>query len=217
MMRRTPLSALAAAILATVPVAAQGPSAAARWVSEAERVEHTDAKNARRLRITALTDELARLPNRRHLLMVADEQVQSAHARGTGFGVLVLDVDHFKRINDAFGHEAGDAALRRVAEVFRASLRDGDHVGRTGGEEFVAVLPGASAAAAAEVAERLWLAVQRTDFAGVHPAMSVTVSVGAAVWKPQDATFAATCKRADDSLYRAKEAGRNRVEMASVA
>jgi diguanylate cyclase (GGDEF)-like protein len=173
-------------------------------------------KNARRLRITALTDELTRLPNRRHLLMVADEQVRAAQARGTGFGVLVMDVDHFKRINDGFGHEAGDVVLRRVAEVFRASLRDGDHVGRTGGEEFVAVLPGASAAAAAEVAERLRLAVERADFADVDPALSVTVSVGAAVWQPHDATFAATCKRADDSLYRAKEAGRNRVELASV-
>jgi diguanylate cyclase (GGDEF)-like protein len=174
-------------------------------------------RNARRLRITALTDELTRLPNRRHTMMVADEQVRAARARGTGFGVLVLDVDHFKRINDTFGHEVGDAVLRRVAEAFRASLRDGDHVGRTGGEEFVAVLPGAAAGAAAEVAERLRLAVERIDFADLDPALSVTVSVGAAVWQPQDANFAATCKRADDSLYRAKQSGRNRVELAATA
>lgn len=173
-------------------------------------------KNARRLRITALTDELTRLPNRRHLLMVADEQVSAARARGTGFGVLVLDVDHFKRINDTFGHEVGDAVLRRVAESFRASLRDGDHVGRTGGEEFVAVLPGAAAGAAAEVGERLRAAVERTEFADLDPALRVTVSVGAAVWHPDDASFAATCKRADDSLYRAKQSGRNRVELATV-
>jgi len=174
-------------------------------------------KNARRLRITALTDELTRLPNRRHLLMVGDEQLRAARARGAGFGVLVLDVDHFKRINDTYGHELGDAVLRRVAEAFRASLRDGDHVGRTGGEEFVAVLPGAAAGPAAEVAERLRGAVERIDFADLHPALSVTVSVGAAVWQPHDASFAATCKRADDSLYRAKAAGRNRVEVAATA
>ena len=173
-------------------------------------------RNARRLRITALTDELTRLPNRRHTLMVADEQVRAARVRGTGFGVLVLDVDHFKRINDTFGHEVGDAVLRRVADAFRASLRDGDHVGRTGGEEFVAVLPGAAAGAAAEVGERLRASVERTDFADLDPALRVTVSVGAAVWQPDDTTFAATCKRADDSLYRAKQSGRNRVELAAV-
>ena len=172
-------------------------------------------RSARRLRIVALTDELTRLPNRRHLLTVAEEQVRAARARGAGFGVLMLDVDHFKRINDRFGHEAGDAVLRRTAEVFRSQLRDGDTVGRTGGEEFVAVLPGASAAASAEVAERLRRAVEAADFADLDPSLSVTVSVGAAVWQPDDANFAATCKRADDSLYRAKESGRNRVEMAA--
>jgi diguanylate cyclase (GGDEF)-like protein len=173
-------------------------------------------KDARRLRISALTDELTRLPNRRHLLAVADEQVRAARDRGTGFGVLVLDVDHFKRINDTFGHEVGDVVLRRVAESFRASLGKGNHVGRTGGEEFVAVLPGAAEADAAEVGERLRAAVERTGFADLDPALRVTVSVGAAVWQPDDATFTATCKRADDSLYRAKQSGRNRVEMAGV-
>ncbi|HEX7242295.1 MAG TPA: GGDEF domain-containing protein, partial [Longimicrobiaceae bacterium] len=138
-------------------------------------------KSARRLRITALTDELTRLPNRRHLLMLADEHFRAARSRGVGFGVLALDVDHFKRINDTYGHEAGDAVLRRVAEAMRSSLREGDHVGRTGGEEFVALLPGAAPAAAAEVAERLRLAVERTDFGDLHPGLEVTVSVGATV------------------------------------
>ncbi|HEX2205963.1 MAG TPA: GGDEF domain-containing protein, partial [Longimicrobium sp.] len=92
-----------------------------------------------------------------------------------------------------------------------------DHVGRTGGEEFVAVLPGAAPEAAAEVAERLRRAVEGASFADLDPSLAVTVSVGAAVWEPGDATFAATCRRADDSLYRAKAAGRNRVEVAAAA
>ncbi|HWK89580.1 MAG TPA: GGDEF domain-containing protein [Longimicrobium sp.] len=172
-------------------------------------------RNARSLRITALTDELTGLPNRRHLWRVANDQVRAARVRGTGFGVLALDVDRFKSINDTFGHDTGDAVLQRVAQVVRGSLRDGDTVGRTGGEEFVAVLPGAGPAAAAEVAERLRASVEGTDFTDLHPALAVTLSVGATVWQPDDTGIAATLKRADDSLYRAKAAGRNRVEMAS--
>jgi diguanylate cyclase (GGDEF)-like protein len=170
-------------------------------------------KASRRLRITSLTDELTCLPNRRHLLMVADEQVKAARARGTGFGVLALDIDHFKRINDGLGHDVGDAVLRKVAAALEASLREGDHVGRTGGEEFVAILPGAAAGNAAEAAERVRRAVEQAPFGELHPTLSVSVSVGATVWHPRDGSFAATWKRADEQLYRAKAAGRNRVEV----
>jgi diguanylate cyclase (GGDEF)-like protein len=170
-------------------------------------------KASRRLRVTSLTDELTRLPNRRHLLMVADEQVKAARARGTGFGVLALDIDHFKRINDDLGHDVGDAVLRKVAAVLQASLRDGDHVGRTGGEEFVAILPGAAAGNAAEAAERVRRAVEQAPFGELHPTLSISVSVGATVWHARDGSFAVTWKRADEQLYRAKAAGRNRVEL----
>ncbi|HLL46742.1 MAG TPA: GGDEF domain-containing protein, partial [Longimicrobiaceae bacterium] len=174
-------------------------------------------RSARRLRMVALTDELTRLPNRRHLLLLAAEQVSAARERGAGFAVLALDVDHFKRINDRFGHDVGDAVLRRVAASLRSALREGDHVGRTGGEEFVAVLPGAGGSAAAEIAERVRGSIERTDFGDLHPGLTVTISVGAAVREPGDADFAATLRRADDTLYRAKSAGRNRVEMAASA
>jgi len=170
-------------------------------------------RNAGRLRVSAHTDELTGLPNRRHLLLRADEQAKAARAGGPGFGVLALDVDHFKRINDSCGHGVGDAVLRRVAQALRAALRDADHVGRTGGEEFVAVLPGASAPGAAEVAERVRRSVERTDFSDLHPGLAVTVSVGAVVWHAGDASFASTLERADAGLYQAKAAGRNRVEM----
>ncbi len=172
-------------------------------------------RNARRLRATALTDELTGLPNRRHIGRVAADQARAARRKGAGFAVLAMDVDRFKAINDAFGHDAGDAVLRRVADALRASLRDGDTVGRAGGEEFVAVLPGAGEAAAAEVAERLRAGVEALDCSDLHPALRVTLSVGAAVWRPEDAGVAATLKRADESLYRAKGLGRNRVEVAA--
>jgi diguanylate cyclase (GGDEF)-like protein len=173
--------------------------------------------SARRLRAMALTDELTRLPNRRHLHLLADAAARTARSRGTAFSVLALDVDHFKSINDRFGHDAGDTVLRRVADAARRALREGDHLGRTGGEEFVAVLPDAPASAAHPVAERLRAAVERTSFADVDPALVVTVSVGVAAWAHTDPDFHATFRRADDSLYRAKAAGRNRVELAPSA
>jgi diguanylate cyclase (GGDEF)-like protein len=167
----------------------------------------------RRMRVMAMTDELTRLPNRRHLLAVAGERLSDARREGTPFSLLALDVDHFKRINDRFGHDAGDAVLRRVAQACRGALRHDDSIGRTGGEEFVVVLPRADAARAMEVAERLRAAVERLEWAEVDPALRVTVSVGVAERAGPD-DFATLAKRADDSLYRAKELGRNRVALA---
>jgi diguanylate cyclase (GGDEF)-like protein len=171
--------------------------------------------NARLLRTMAMTDELTRLPNRRHLFAVAGARLNDAGRKGEPVSVLALDVDHFKRINDTFGHDVGDAVLLRVAQACRSALRHDDHIGRTGGEEFVAVLPHADAAHALEVAERLRAAVESLDWSGVDPALRVTVSVGVAQRTDAD-DFAALAKRADDSLYRAKHAGRNRVEVAAV-
>ena len=174
-------------------------------------------QNERRLRSLALTDELTRLPNRRHLLGIADERVRGARQGTEPLSVLALDIDHFKRINDRLGHEVGDRVLHRVATACRESLRHDDVIGRTGGEEFVVVMPAADAKVAVEVAERLRAAVERVDWSDLDPALRVTVSVGAAQWAPGDDGFASLARRADDSLYRAKERGRNRTELAGVS
>ena len=173
-------------------------------------------QNARLLRTMAMTDELTRLPNRRHLLSVAHARLADARRGGQPISILALDVDHFKRINDTFGHDAGDQVLRRVAQTCRAALRHDDVIGRTGGEEFVVVLPRADAGRALEIAERLRAAVERLDWDDVDPALRVTVSVGVAERSAVDDDFAALSRRADDSLYRAKELGRNRVDLATV-
>jgi diguanylate cyclase (GGDEF)-like protein len=169
----------------------------------------------RLLRTMAMTDELTRLPNRRHLLSVAHARLADARRGQHPISILALDVDHFKRINDTFGHDAGDAVLRRVAETCRAALRHDDVIGRTGGEEFVVVLPHANAERAVEVAERLRSAVEGLEWADVDPALRVTVSVGVAERAAVDDDFAALSRRADDSLYRAKKLGRNRVDLAT--
>lgn len=168
---------------------------------------------ARRMRIMAMTDELTRLPNRRHFLLLAEEQVETARQGGPPFSLLALDVDLFKRINDTFGHETGDLVLRRVAAACRAALRHDDAIGRTGGEEFLAILPRTSGTMAVEIAERLRAAVEAHDWTDVTPTLHVTISIGISEWTPGD-DFAALAKRADESLYQAKASGRNRIELA---
>jgi diguanylate cyclase (GGDEF)-like protein len=160
----------------------------------------------RRMRAMALTDELTRLPNRRHLLAVAEQQ----RASGQPFSVVAIDVDHFKRINDTYGHAAGDVVLQRVAHACRTALRPGDRIGRTGGEELSVILPGANAEAARAVAERLRAAVESLDFRDVDPSLRVTISLGVAEWNGEE-TLAKVAARADEQLYRAKQGGRNRV------
>ena len=171
--------------------------------------------NARRFRALALTDELTRLPNRRHIMTVAHAQSRAARQGGTPFCLIALDIDHFKRINDTYGHDVGDLVLQRVAHTCRTALRRDDQVGRTGGEEFLVVLPRTPAAVAVEVAQRLRAAVERLDCTDLDPALSVTVSLGVTEWTPVDPELSATAKRADDCLYRAKQGGRNRVELAA--
>ncbi|HEX5871841.1 MAG TPA: GGDEF domain-containing protein, partial [Longimicrobium sp.] len=173
-------------------------------------------RSERLLRTMAMTDELTRLPNRRHLLSVAHDRLADARRTHQPISILALDVDHFKRINDTFGHDVGDTVLRRVAQTCRAALRHDDSIGRTGGEEFVVVLPHADAERAMEIAERLRAAVEGLDWADVDPALHVTVSVGVAERAQGDDDFAALSRRADDSLYRAKHLGRNRVDLAAV-
>ena len=168
----------------------------------------------RQLRVMAMTDELTKLPNRRHLLAVAHARLGDARRTQQPLSVLALDVDHFKRINDTFGHEVGDAVLRRVAEACRGALRHDDAIGRTGGEEFIVVLPRADAAQAMEVAERLRSAVEGLGWSDLDPALRVTVSVGVAERAEVEDDFAQLSRRADDSLYAAKQAGRNRVHLA---
>ncbi|KYO55947.1 sensor domain-containing diguanylate cyclase (plasmid) [Tistrella mobilis] len=157
-----------------------------------------------RLDRDARTDPLTGLINRRGL----DEVLELWRAEARPFAAIAVDIDHFKQVNDSWGHEAGDAVLRRLGLILRQTARDTDLVCRTGGEEFLLLLPGLSSAAAVAVAERLRKAVARER---IDPAGHVTVSAGVAVL-PEDATDIGTALRlADEMLYEAKRAGRNRV------
>jgi diguanylate cyclase (GGDEF)-like protein len=171
-----------------------------------------------RIRELAVTDDLTRLANRRHASERLVAEGAEAARHGRALSVALLDVDHFKAVNDSCGHEAGDAVLRAVARACEGALRDSDLLARWGGEEFLALFPETDGPAALGVADRLRAAVERLkiehDGSGV---LSVTVSAGVATWVPPgpDADRPdgdALLKRADEALYRAKAAGRNRVE-----
>jgi diguanylate cyclase (GGDEF)-like protein len=165
---------------------------------------------SRRMRELALTDELTGLPNRRCVLERLAAQVGRTDAR---CAVLIADLDHFKSINDRHGHLVGDEVLRAVATALRDSARDPVLLGRLGGEEFVAVLPDATPAAARQFGERLREAVAAIDLSVWLPGRVLTISVGATVSQPGD-DVGRMLQRADDALYAAKEAGRDRTVVA---
>jgi len=163
------------------------------------------------LREAALRDPLTGLHNRR-----AFEDALRRHlAEGGDFAIVILDIDHFKVVNDRYGHMAGDAALRACAETIVGTLRASDLVARIGGEEFAAILPGTSAADALEVIGRVREAVAACDIVGHGAAFRITISGGVAHSSSGLDHMDKLMRAADAGLYRAKTAGRNRIEQAA--
>lgn len=155
----------------------------------------------------AYYDELTGLPNRRSVLRQLGALLSRARRHDQALAILMIDVDHFKALNDRYGHLAGDVALRAVAERFRKRLRTEDAIGRFGGEEFVIGLPDADPAGAARVAEDVRAAVAERPLSVGNRALTVTVSVGWASWRDED--LEQLLMLADRALYQAKAAGRD--------
>ena len=160
----------------------------------------------------ARTDTLTTLDNRRSIQERGLLELKRAKRVGSPVSLIVCDVDHFKRINDRFGHEAGDAVLQTIARTLRAAVRETDLLGRWGGEEFIAVLIETDAPTAREVAERMRVAVESVAFDTIPEGMTISLGV-ATVWRITDApdVWEMLLKTADRHLYRAKSEGRNRV------
>ena len=164
-------------------------------------------------RNAASTDHLTGLLNRRAFLEGALALSEKQGARGAPVTLMMFDLDHFKSINDRFGHAVGDEALRVFAHVARTSMRATDIVGRLGGEEFAAILPGAMAVAEV-VAERVRAGFEKAGQTIAAHQIGATVSIGAATARGPVVDIDALIVRADEALYRAKHGGRNRLEAA---
>ncbi|MBO1537889.1 GGDEF domain-containing protein [Pseudomonas sp. OA65] len=190
----------------------------ARLKSLADRVAlmEQDAQvvreNLEEQRQKALVDPLTGLPNRAAWSERLEHEVGQWQQHGNSLLLAMLDLDHFKRINDNYGHLAGDRVLKLIASVLRKRLRGGDFIARFGGEEFVLLVPDTPLAAGAKLADALRLAIEACPFHFKGEPVTVTVSVGMTAFKPGEHSDS-VLKRADQALYRAKNAGRNRVEL----
>ena len=160
----------------------------------------------------ARTDILTRINNRRNLFELAGHEFEVAKRYQQPLSIIMFDLDHFKQINDTYGHSIGDKMLERVAQVTHAQLRDVDIIGRYGGEEFVIVLPVTNAQKASLLAQRILESVSAIRLHTDHGPAAVTLSIGIAetIHAPQDESVEDVIRRADEAMYAAKQAGRNR-------
>lgn len=166
------------------------------------------------LRLLATTDSLTSVFIRRHFLELADQEVHRCARYGGDLSVVMVDADHFKKVNDTYGHVAGDDVLRHLAKVCQDNLRDLDFVGRLGGEEFAICLPETDLAAAQKVAERIREVIDQSVVMAEDVEIRYTVSQGVAQWQAGE-NMVDVLQRADEALYAAKEGGRNRVNLAA--
>ncbi len=163
------------------------------------------------LRLVATTDSLTGALSRRAFFSAAARDISRVRYHGDHLSCVLLDLDHFKRINDNYGHAAGDRALQEVVKLLKTGLRDRDYLGRIGGEEFAVIMPGADSAVAYDVGERLRERVMNAWLLTQEGEVRLTVSVGVTTLTPEDDCIDDLLRRADDALYTAKSSGRNRL------
>jgi diguanylate cyclase (GGDEF)-like protein/PAS domain S-box-containing protein len=183
-----------------------------RWWAVGTVRDITERKRAEALLLElATTDGLTGLTNRRHFMERGNAELGRARRTGQQVSCIMFDVDHFKKFNDTYGHDAGDAVLKALAKTARETLRGIDVLGRLGGEEFSALLPETGLEAALQAAERLRVAVAGMSLVHAGTSLAVTMSLGVAQAAGAEETLEALLKRADQALYEAKQSGRNRV------
>lgn len=169
-----------------------------------------DAEQMNELKRAALIDLLTGLPNRRYLTTNLEGNLQEYSRHGLEFGIIFIDVDHFKLINDSYGHDVGDVALQRIAATLQANMRSYDMVGRWGGEEFVVVIRYVSTGQSLAIARKLCRLVENTYFMHQGERIGTTITLGVTHVRQGD-TVEELVRRADQLMYDGKQQGRNRV------
>jgi diguanylate cyclase (GGDEF)-like protein len=177
---------------------------------ELERRKRQNVTAKARMEELAVKDELTQLYNRRHAMELLRQHKGLADRGAYEFAVCYVDLDHFKQINDNFGHHVGDLVLKRFAQAAMASVSAIDHVARLGGEEFVAILVKTDLETARKTSERLRVAVAAIDFSDIEPRLKVSASLGLTMYRTHEKPEA-LLSRADEALYASKQGGRNRV------
>ncbi|MBK1650049.1 GGDEF domain-containing protein [Rhabdochromatium marinum] len=178
-----------------------------------EEIHHRKALETE-LRRMATTDELTGISNRRHILELGEHEIRRHRRSQRPLTLMLCDLDHFKAVNDCYGHALGDNVLRHFAQLFRAELREGDIAGRLGGEEFLALLPETGSREGLQAAERLRQRLEDSPLHSSRGLIRITLSIGVAT-HIDDEPLNHAIARADRSLYRAKDAGRNQVVLDS--
>lgn len=167
-----------------------------------------------RLAEQASRDDLTGLCNRREFMRLLQQEISRSQRSGTSFCVVLLDIDHFKLVNDRFGHAIGDRVLVAVAQIHRNSVRESDVCARYGGEEFTVLALSNDLDGVVAMIERLRRNVEQYDWSAIEPDLRLTVSAGIAKWREGESQTD-LLRRADDAMYKAKDGGRNRVQVSA--
>ncbi len=184
-----------------------------RWLPLAVRERDHAEQRASDLEMLASIDSLTRIYNRRHFETLARAELVRCQRYMRPLSVLMIDIDHFKAVNDRLGHPAGDRVLQDVAAICQAEKRDADVIARVGGEEFAVMLPETTMAAAVQYAERLRNRVRDSVLTVFGERVSVTISIGIAEASSRTAGIETLLRQADQALYEAKRSGRDRVAL----
>lgn len=177
-------------------------------------LQHTLMRTQEKLRSMAIHDSLTNLLNRGEISRILEEQWLQTRREKRHLGVILLDIDHFKTVNDRYGHQVGDAVLIEVSRRLKECMRPYDKIGRYGGEEFLALLPNCDQLNTARIAERIRRRVSETPIAAFEHKHHISISLGCTVVTPEESTAPETILlRSDTALYRAKANGRDRAEM----
>ena len=193
----------------TVPLYHNDLIAGAAEIFQEFSKENVSKETLEKYKNLALMDQLTNLPNRRFTERHIQQKFKEYHDFNFPFAIVFIDVDHFKFVNDTYGHDVGDDVLKMLSKTYVNAVRNNDFIGRWGGEEFLAIFTNCNEKTLLELSERIRVLVENSTMLANDTELKVTISIGATIVKPED-NYESIIKRADNLMYQSKENGRNR-------